>query len=804
MSRPEFPVLEDCKTGQRYIIGSITRFLVGRSEEAHLPVASLRCSRKHFQVVCERGHFFVESLVRENPTYLDGRVVDERAQLSQGATLVAGENEFRFYLHPTSPTAAEVQVSAPAPADDGFRTLPASAQQFTEVMALRGSFRISGSMLIGRDQSADIALVHPQVSRRHAVIFSHNNGQVVLRDLGSANGTFVNGRRLTAKRVLLNRDDRINIGPFALIFDGTSLVSEDRVNNIELISEDVSKIVTDRQTRKKLTLLDGITLVFKPREFVCLLGPSGSGKSTLMTIISGRAAPDRGAVLVNGQDLHANFDALKKDLALVPQKDVLHDSLTVGQALRYTARLRLPSDTGADETAACIQETLNTVALTHRYGTVIRQLSGGQIKRACLANEILCKPNLLFLDEVTSGLDERTDSDMMDLFRQIAHDGKTVVCITHSLTNVERTCDLVVILAPGGKLAFFGSPTEAKAYFGIKRLGEVYDRLEDKDVQPQVDWQQRYLDSPYYAKYVTDRLPRGRRGPPRQSTPARQRFSQRARLFLRQATVLTQRYLAIWRSNVPALFAMVSQSLIVALLLIIVFGNLGHFDPVKEDGKVPKAVNLLFLLAISSFWFGCNIAAKEVVKERTIFTRERDFNLLAGSYYLSKLVVLFGFGLLQVSILFGLTRLVCAPPGDPFKQFVILMALTMAGTTLGLLISTVSSSEEMAITLIPIAIIPQIILSGTIAPLSGLGEWLAKLGVTTYWGKRGLDAVLPSDVAAAAHSRSIAVDGSAELALALLGFHSICFILATLFIMALSGRSTTLKLQKIRRVVIQN
>src|SRR5205814_8117974 len=115
-----------------------------------------------------------------------------------------------------------------------------------------------------------------------------------------------------------------------------------------------------------------------------------------------------------------------------------------------------------------------------RPGTQIRYLSGGQVKRASLANEIMCKPSLLFLDEVTSGLDEQTDREVMNLFRSLADAGKTVVCITHSLANVERTCHLVVILTAGGKLAFVRKPAEALAYFNIERLGHVYDRPADQ------------------------------------------------------------------------------------------------------------------------------------------------------------------------------------------------------------------------------------------------------------------------------------------------------------------------------------
>src|SRR5436853_6180011 len=130
---------------------------------------------------------------------------------------------------------------------------------------------------------------------------------------------------------------------------------------------------------------------------------------------------------------------------------------------------------------------LDTVGLTTRRATVIRHVSAGQVKRASLANEILCKPSLLFLDEVTSGLDEQTDREMMNLFRSLADTGKTVVCITHSLSNVERTCHLVVILTEGGKLAFVGKPAEALKYFNIDRLGDIYVRLAER---PAEQWQQ--------------------------------------------------------------------------------------------------------------------------------------------------------------------------------------------------------------------------------------------------------------------------------------------------------------------------
>ena len=455
----------------------------------------------------------------------------------------------------------------------------------------------------------------------------------------------------------LKPGDGIDIGPFSLRFDGADLISRSRSNNIELLARGLKRVVHDRTTGQPIKLLDHINLVVRPREFVCILGPSGSGKSTLLAILSGRNPPDAGMVTLNGQDLYAHFEALKEDIAVVPQKDVLHDSLAVNTALRYTAELRLPSDTSREEVEASVCEILAVVGLTRRREMLIRHLSGGQVKRASLANELVSRPSLLFLDEVTSGLDEQTDREVMELFRQVADGGKTVVCITHSLANVEATCHLVVILTEGGNLAFIGTPDEAKAYFQIARLGDVYRRLaEDK---PE-GWHKRFRSSTYFQRSVVERMPSDSLlDEGKANVPARL-VRGRASGF-RQALVLVRRYVSIWRGDRQALLAILGQSLLVALLLGLVFGNLVDVsDPIH---RLRQTVNLFLLLAVSSFWFGCNTAAKELVKERVIFLRERDFNLRVGSYFASKILVLTIIAVVQATLLFIIVRPWCRPPG---------------------------------------------------------------------------------------------------------------------------------------------
>ena len=368
---------------------------------------------------------------------------------------------------------------------------------------------------------------------------------------------------------------------------------------------------------------------------------------------------------------------------------------------------------------------------------------------------------------------------MMNLFRSLADAGKTVVCITHSLANVERTCHLVVVLTSGGKLAFIGKPSEALKYFGIERLGDVYDRLSEK---PAEDWQAAFVASSAYRQYVTTRLTVTGAGEPEPVFVPPRKIREQLRLFARQTVLLSRRYLAILLGDRPALLMMLGQSLSVVALLIILFGDLSKIaNPVEH---AHRAANLLFLVAVSCLWFGCNNAAKEIVKERLVYARERDFNLQVSSYYASKLGLLAILSSLQATLLYTLVNICCKPPGTFFQQWVFVLALAVVGVTIGLFISAVSRTADVAVTLIPIALIPQIILTGVVAPLEGASKILAQGLVTSYWGYEGLMALLPEQVATFANIKQ----GSAVQALLVMLGHGVVFISLAIGFMALRDR----------------
>ncbi len=722
---------------------------IGRAVPDGISIDDPTISRRHCAIVLARDGVTLEPLSATNPTFRNGSAIAGVTSLANNDSLVIGERTLRVRFAPPVP-------DAPPRRPGGDATVVADrANRPTEVTmvgdndageATSTGFErvpIHGTLVIGRDRTeTSLRLDHPLVSRVHATVSVANQGATIT-DNGSANGTFVNGSRI-AGPTLLRIGDNVKIGPYLLHFAGDAFTSEPVVSNLELVCRNVSRVVQGSDGQP-LTLLDDITLVFRPREFVCIIGPSGSGKSTLLNALAARAPASRGRVELNGLDLYSNFDSLKGDIALVPQKDVVHELLTVESALRYTAKLRLPPDMGPDEREERLDDVLKRVGMTERRSVQIQRLSGGQLKRASLANEILSEPSLLFLDEVTSGLDEHSDGEMMRLFRQVADDGKTVVCITHSLANVAKTASLVVILTRGGKLAFVGTPTEACEYFGVKDLGSVYLAME---AQSPDTWKNRFLADQLHRKYVASRLsaPQVDMGPTHSGGRS---WGAATMELVRQFNHLTARYVHLMLSDPKNLLTLAAQPTLVGIILCIVIGRLGTWPWDREiatDTDVLKYANgttaAFFFLMVACFWFGTNNAAKEIVKERQVYLREQAVVIRPLAYYLSKFVVLGAISLTQVFLLYIGTALVTNLPGSWFLQLITLCQITIVGTSLGLLISATSNSEDRAVTTVPLVLIPQVILSGAIASLSGAGLWLGRLLIACFWAHESLESTV--------------------------------------------------------------
>ncbi len=558
---------------------------------------------------------------------------------------------------------------------------------------------------IGRDAANDVVIRHPVVSKQHAEIVKQN-GKVFVIDLGSTNGTFVNG--IKVKRHQLQELDRIVIGSSELRFTGASLSCAPDTSAVRLDVQNVNFQVPDRVTGKPKLLLDDLALVVKPRELIGLLGPSGAGKTTLMNVLNGFAKPSGGRVLYNGVDLYQNLSSLKPTIGFVPQEDIMHEQLSVRRCLYYAAKLRLPEDLSMEEIDRRVDEMLETLKIDpQRWDNPVSTLSRGQRKRVSIGIELLPKPGVLFLDEPTAGLDPRAETLMMMLFRQLANQGSTIIITTHLLASF-GVLDNVVVLVQG-RLAFYGPATKFLDYFKAEAPPDVYDDLTDNNTVPYAqELKKRFSESPLYEDLITEPLKSGPAGKTTAAvapsvSPESTDFS------LHQFKVLVARNWDLKFCDRAQTFLLFLQAPLVATLVALMASE-------------PNQIQTIFMAMFAALWFGCSNAAREIVDEQTVFRRERQTGLKIPTYVFSKLCILSFAALMQcvsvVVILVLVKHALVLAPEEILGALAIMFLVAVNGTLIGLVISALVSAPEKALTLFPLVLIPELLLSGLFLPVN--------------------------------------------------------------------------------------
>jgi ABC-type multidrug transport system ATPase subunit len=560
---------------------------------------------------------------------------------------------------------------------------------------------------IGRAAENDVVISDLSVSRLHAELRNSVRGYEIV-DLSSHNGTYVNGQRVSTAPV--TESDVIGIGLATFRLVGDELQEFLDTGDVSLKARGLTVKLPSGKV-----ILDDVTFALGERCLLAVIGPSGAGKSTLLGALTGLRPATDGSVLYDGRDLYTDYAELRHRIGLVPQENILHTQLSGAKALRYAAELRFPRDTSAAERQRRITEVLGELSLTEHADTRASALSGGQQKRVNVALELLTKPSLLFLDEPTSGLDPGLDLAVMEMMSGLADDGRTVIVVTHSVANLDM-CDRLLVLVPGGKVAYFGPPADGLRHFDKPGWAQVFRAIE---AEPRRDWAGEYRDSALHAQYVTAAI---ESDPP---TPAGQRelpAPPRAQNPVAQVSTLVRRYLSVIGSD---------RNFVVAMTLLpVVLGGL--IRAVPDAGGLtgpnnPNAQSVLLVLVLGACLTGVANAVRELVKERPIYTRERAAGLSAGSYLWSKLLVLGAISALQavVLVLVGLVGRPLPAKGAfltsaPLAELTIAIAvLAVASMTVGLLISALVDTSEKTMPLLVVVVLVQVVLSGGVFPLNG-------------------------------------------------------------------------------------
>ncbi|MFD3545354.1 FHA domain-containing protein [Streptomyces sp. NPDC058655] len=714
---------------------------VGRDPLCEICLDDARVSWHHAVLRPDGDHWTVEDEHSTNGTWADGHRV-HAWRVGPGSELrfgSASDGPRAVLVGPAPPPRPAVSPGRPSrvsnPAMTGTYRQPTTVHPLLARAAVR----------IGRAPDNDLVVDDLVVSRRHAELRALADGTYEIADLGSHNGTFLNGAPVE-RTAPLTDGDIVGVGHSSFCLVGDQL--QEYVDTGE-VSLDVQGLTVAVDHGRK-TLLDDISFPVGATCLLAVVGPSGAGKSTLLGALTGLRPADRGTVFYDGRDLYRDYAELRSRIGLVPQDDILHAQLTVRRALVYAAELRFPQDTAKAERQARVDEVIGELGLRQRADQPIHSLSGGQRKRVSVALELLTKPSLLFLDEPTSGLDPGMDRSVMHMLRALADDGRTVVVVTHSVLSLD-VCDRLLVLAPGGRTAYFGPPGETLDFFGFTQWPEAFEAFENERGR---DWAAEYAASPQHRMYAV-----GAARPPRRAdadaggaTPATPAATAppKAQSWGSQLSTLVRRYAAALGADRTFLVIMIALPFVMGAMARALAGS----TLTRES-----AINALLILCVGGVLTGAANAVRELVKERTIYQRERAVGLSRSAYLMSKVVVLGAVTVSQAVVLtlVGLFGVKSNAPGGrgvflpPLIEITVAVALlSFTAMMLGLLVSALVRKEEVTMPLLVLLAIVQVVFCGALLQLDGVPvvEQLAWF-VPSRWalgamaGTIGLGAIVP-------------------------------------------------------------
>jgi len=582
--------------------------MIGSAQDMDLRIAEAGMEPMHAQLVWEpRASTWLllpGSATATNTLLLNGNPVSAPKELDDGSLVEMPGLLMRFGLTPDTPKLG--------------------GQEITEFPLRRGARYVFGRP--GGEASLvpkiELDAEDTRLSRHHLEIDQAGPGVVFATDKSQA-GTLLNGQRFDRRQLVVG--DRLRLGTYCLEFTGSSLRSVSNSGGAKIEARHLTFTLRDGRN-----ILNDVSLDVPACSFVGILGGSGQGKSTLMNALCGVNPATTGEVYVNGAKLGDARQMAAAGIGYVPQDDIVHSELTVTEAITCSARLKLPGSTPSRAIADLVSETIDRLGLTEHRDKRIALLSGGQRKRVSIATELLAKPSVLFLDEPSSGLDPKTEYDLMSLLRRLAADC-TVVCTTHVLGRAYLFDQLCFV--HGGHLIFSGTPDEALRWFQAKDgLEEIYLKVGADGTLTGAEWRREFEQARAHAKPLAY-LPSADEG-------ENEKRVKRGPGFFRTLSILRRRQWRILRADFLNLLFLLAQPLAIGVLV----------GWVADD-----AVLRMFLCVVATLWFGCSNGAQQIVRELPIFRRERVCGLGLNSYLLSKYLFLSAVTALQALLLLVVT-----------------------------------------------------------------------------------------------------------------------------------------------------
>jgi len=645
--------------------------------------------------------------------------------------------------------------------------------------ALGGRFQLKASKseyLVSNDPSrlqADDILLSPGTSGDVVLkIFCDYDQRVGVLEVIEADRPIMVGNEPVRTTAQLRDGEtiRIDVGQILRCNFSERIIEEER-NIIRTLE---ANEVTHRFSKGEIGL-EGISFPVTRGELVCVMGASGSGKSTLLRVLAGQLQPTSGEVILNGQSLYQNLDALKQYLSYMPQQDAFDEHLTIGENLLFAAAIRAPHLSRRDRSRR-LDAKLVELGLGERRDAVVgspesKLLSGGERKRLNLGLDMIGMSDVYLFDEPTSGLSSKDSEHVMEIIRGLAHNKIVIVTIHQPSSKIFQMFHKAILLDKGGRLVFFGTPSDMLRYFaeaehqhqfgaelgacpscGTTRPEFIFDVLETplRDLSGDIIYEEnsrgqlvaarRYSPEFWRDKYEAFRLIQDVKQVSLRQEPAGPMPVapvQRKRLPIRWHDEWTQFRTLLRRSflsklrNRANLIITIGVSPVLALLIatILRYSENGTYD-FASAYHIPT---FLFLGLIVAMFLGLTNSADDIIRDRPVLQRERNIKVRLSYYVISKTLTLGVFALVQCILFVLIGNSLLQIRGMFWIDLAIMFLTAMSGVALGLVISSLVADPKTAANIVPLVLIPQIIMGGALIKYEDMNRNLGLLYSLSHW-----------------------------------------------------------------------
>lgn len=570
-----------------------------------------------------------------------------------------------------------------------------------------------------------------------------------------------------------------------------------RCNFAERIIEEERNIISHLEVRdvthrfgRHDTGLDGISFSVNRGEMVCVMGASGSGKSTLLRALSGGLQPSQGEILLNGQSLYVSVEQLKRFVSYIPQDDAFDDHLTIEENMSFAAAIRSPHLSRRDR-ARRIEGKLTELGLSERRDNIVgsavkKTLSGGERKRLNIGLDMVSSADVYLFDEPTSGLSSKDSEHVIEIIRSMAHNKIVLVTLHQPTSKLFQMFSKALLLDKGGRMVFYGTPTEMLAYFaaaeheqhfgtelggcpacGTTRPEFIFDVLEtplrdlsgdiiyEENSQGQLVPARRFSPDYWRDKYESFRLLQDmkqvnlrKQGP--QPLPAALPLRKKEPIrwhdeWTQFRTLLNRAFMSKVRNRGNLII-----TLLVAPALAAIIGWALYFtDDASGKYDFASAFHIptyIFISLLVAMFLALMNSVDDIIRDRVVLHRERNLDVRLPYYIFAKFTTLALFSAVQCMLFVLVGNKILLIRGMFWEYFFFMFITAASGTSLGLLISSMVADAKTAANFVPLVLIPQLIFGGALIKyeemnrdldfIYGFKRWLTRHPEAAMQGRR--------------------------------------------------------------------